>query len=75
MREAQAKLEKTRKNMHRIAKEQKQMLKAKYNMSEAEVQEMLVQKSRLNYGIKFWSTYRGHERQAVNGILWNGNLR
>ena len=75
LREARVKLEKTRKNLNRVARVQENMRRAKTNLNEIEQQEQLAQNNRLNYGIRFWSTYRGHDRQEVNGIIWNHNSR
>ena len=44
-------------------------------MTEDEVIEFKAQNAKLNYGLKFWSTYKGHERQEVDGILWNKNSK
>ena len=44
-------------------------------MTEDEILEIKMQNSRLNYGLKFWSTYKGHAQQHVNGVLWNPNSK
>ena len=75
LREARLKLEKTRKNLMRVEREQRQILKSKARLSVEEVKENQVKNSRLNFGLKFWATYRGHEYQDIAGIIWNGNSK
>lgn len=60
-REARHKLDKTRKHLQKVEKEQKQKLKNKFLMSEIEMREYNANFNRLHFGLKFWSTYKGHE--------------
>ncbi len=75
LREAQTKLNRTRKNLARLEKVEKQIMKAKAHMTEDEILEFKAQSSKLNYGLKFWSSYKGHERSEVDAILWNPNSK
>lgn len=51
------------------------MLKNKYVMSEIEMREYKAANNRLTFGLKFWATYKGHETQEINNILYNPNTK
>lgn len=42
-------------------------------MSQDELKDQQMRNNRLTFGLKFWSTYKKHDTQEVNGIMWNSN--